>query len=628
MINVLTLAIPLVMFGQKTSKSLKKIPVKKLQQFAIQLIGIMSLVAVHISGQSATANGTTTKNQIKNQINQRQELVCLSASGNGYNWAATLTWAAEILRNAVANASPKARFNVACVSGASSGSAFVAVYGSLLQNKQLFSQVNFNPQNATPEEVLILAKSLLYMALAADYRPEVVGFYTTQDGDSQPNPSWWKSQYSLERVLLDFGTRVMLAQHLSLEEIDRIEQLNQFIRYQSLEELATAAKDKQIRQEYRRVTFEIWERSQVIIDRLYQNARYSQTARKKDRDDFRTNLNHPVRQALAKQLPEGIIAFTYAELAFTESTIAYQKMRSQAPPVNTLVPFVFTSQATAEQIIRSTFYQAQVKNQDAYAQQYVICVVPDYYTLMRNGIREPDLLPVAIHRFAPVTEGVAPKLVAGVSKFYQPLAEKKWQVIPRFKLIDSTRSWLVGDKLFNARMGIAGGWIDSYVGGQATLYLGSSYAEEHSRSHLYYSTFSREKSVSAFARNVIKKYFAPQNADTAIATLEKHRQHLPVLIERYQKYYAQQEITWQPIFVDWEVTFFPENKNLLDRIVSQIDRIISLGYNHLPVAITKQSNYLLARTMNLVRHTLNPNTLNPSKTNLYIYDRSYEEGFY
>jgi hypothetical protein len=616
------------MLRQKNSKSLKKVPVKKLPQFAIQVIGIMSLVAVQILGQSAKVSSTTTKNQINNQINQRQELVCLSASGNGYNWAATLTWAAEILRNAVANASPKARFNVACVSGASSGSAFVAVYGSLLQNKQLFSQVNFNPQNATPEEVLILAKSLLYMALAADYRPEVVGFYTTKDGDSQPNPSWWRSQYSLERVLLDFGTRVMLAQHLSLGDINQIEQLNQFIRYQSLEELATAAKDKQILQEYRRVTFEIWNQSQAIIDRLYQNARYPQTARKKDRDDFRANPNHPVRQALAKQLPEGIIALTYAELAFTESTIAYQKMRSQASPFNSLVPFVFTSQATAEQIIHSNFYQTQVKNKDFYAQQYIFCVVPDYYTLMRNGIREPDLLPVGIHRFAPVADGVNSDLVAGVSKFYQPLAEQKWQIVPRFKLINSTRSWLVGDKLFNARMGIAGGWVDSYVGGQATLYLGSSYAEENSRSHLYYSTLSREESVSTFARNVIKKYFAPQNADTAIATLEKHRQHLPVLIERYQKYNAQQEITWQPIFVDWEVTFFPENKNLLDRIVSQIDRIISLGYNKLPVAITKQSNYLLARTMNVVRHTLNSNTFNSNKTKPYIYDRSYEAGFY
>jgi hypothetical protein len=601
-------------------KPLKKVKAKKiLKQVAVKLIGVTSLVVINISGQPAEAGNST----INNQVNKGKELVCLSASGNGYNWAATMTWAAEILRDAVAKADSTTRFNVACVSGASSSSAFVAVYGSLLQNKQLFNQENFNPQNATSEEVLILSRSLLYMALAADYRPEVVGFYISQDGDSQPNPPWWKSQYSLERVLLDFGTRVMLAQHISLADINQIKNLDQFIRYKSLEELATVATDRQVRREYRRVTFEISNQSQAIIERLYQNAKYPLTARQEDRDDFRDNPAHPVRQALAQPLPEGIMALTYAELAFTESTTDYQKMRSQAPPFETLAPFVFTSQATAKKILQSSFYQTQVKNKNSYAQQYVICVVPDYYTLMRHGIREPDLLPVGIHRLAPVVEGITSELAAGVSEFYQPLAEKKWQINPKFRLIPSTRSWLRGDKLFNARMGIAGGWVDSYVGGQATLYLGSSYAEKNSSSHLYYSTFSREDRASNFARNVIKKYFAPKNSDTAIAAVEKHRQHLPILIERYQQYYSLHEISWQPIFVNWEVDFFPENQNLLNRIVSKIDDIIRLGYDKLPVATTKQSNYLLARTMNVVRQTLNS-----GKTKLYIYDRAYEDQFY
>ncbi|MGL5077156.1 MAG: hypothetical protein ACRDBG_15205, partial [Waterburya sp.] len=374
---------------------------KRLQQVVVKLIGITSLVVINISGQSAEAVNPSTNNQNKGG----EELVCLSASGNGYNWAATLTWAAEILRDSVAKASPTARFNVACVSGASSGGAFVAVYGSLLQNKQLFNQVNFNPQNATSEEVLILSRSLLYMALAADYSPEVVGFYITKDGDSQPNPPWWTSQYSLERVLLDFGTRVMLAQHISQTDINQIQQLDQFIQYRSLEELAAVATDRQIRREYRRVTFDIWDQSQAIIERLYQNANYPRTARQADRDDFRDNPEHPVRQALAQPLPPGIIALTYGELAFTESTAEYEKLRSQPPPFETLVPFVFTSQTTAKQIIQSTFYQAQVKSKDPYAQQYVISVVPDYYTLMRHSIREPDLLPVGIHRLAPIVDG-------------------------------------------------------------------------------------------------------------------------------------------------------------------------------------------------------------------------------
>ena len=474
----------------------------------------MSLVIINISGQpvessTAEANNNNVERGDWTQSQARDRIVCLSATGNGYNWAATLTWAAEILRDAVDKAPQNARFNMACVSGASSGSAFVATYGSLLQNKQLFSRADFHPQNATREEVLILSKSLLYMTLAADFTPEVAKFYTSPDGDSQPNPPWWKSQFSLERVMLDFGTRVMLAQHISLADINQINRLDRFIRYHSLAELETAAENKEIREEYRRVTFDIWSQSQAILNRLYQNANYPRTARREDRDDFRNNPNHPVRKALAKQPPDGILALTYAELAFTKSTVDYQKMRYQAPPVETLVPFVFTNEATAKKIIKAPFYQEQVRQQDPYVGQYVICVVPDYFTMIRHGVKEPDLLPVGTFRLSPLIEGANSDLAAGVSHFYQPIAEKKWQVQPRFQLIPSSRSWFRGDDLLNARMGVAGGWVDSYVGGQATLYLGSSYATEKSSSSLYYSTLSRQDSMTAFSRNVVKKIFCP-----------------------------------------------------------------------------------------------------------------------
>ena len=591
-----------------------------LQKASVKLVWVMSLIVINISGQSAEASNT----KVANKIDTGERIVCLSTSGNGFNWAASFTWAAEMLRDAVAQAPQDARFNVACISGASSGSAFVAAYGSLLQNQQLFSRPDFHPQNITIEEAKILSKSLLYMALAADFRPEVANFYTSPDGDSQPKPPWWKSQFSLERVMLDFGTRVMLAQHISLADINQIDRLDRFIRYQSLAELETAAENKEVRDEYRQVTFDIWSTSQAIIDRLYQNANYPRTARQEDRDDFRDNPQHPVRQALAQQPANGILALTYAELAYTKSTVDYQRMRSSAPPFETLVPFVFTNEATAQKIIRSPFYREQVKGNDPYVGQYVISVVPDYYTMLYHAVKEPDLLPVGIHRLSPKIEGATADLAAGVSQFYQPIAEEKWQVNPRFKLIPSTRSWFRSDdSLLNARMGVAGGWVDSYVGGQATLYLGSSYAAEKSSSSLYYSTFSRQDSMTEFARNVVKKYFAPENSEQAIETIEKHRDHLPVLMERYQEFHDNHEISWQPIFVDWAVRFFPENQNLLTGIVSAIDDILKLGFNYMPVAITRQSNYLLARTMNVVRQTVGTND------DLgYIYDRSYEDSYY
>lgn len=588
----------------------------------MKLFWLVSLIAINISIKSAHANDTNNT-KVVNDVASAEEIVCLSTSGNGYNWAASFTWAAEIIRDAVAQAPQNARFNVACISGASSGSAFVAAYGSLLQNKQLFARADFSPQNMTRREAQILARSLLYMALAADFSPEVVKFYTSLDGDSQPNPPWWKSQYSLERVMLDFGTRVMLAQHISQADVEQVAQLNQFMRYKSLADLKTAVGDPEVFEQYRQVTLDIWHQSQTILDQLYQNANYPRTARQKDRDDFRDNPQHPVRKALAQPPADGILALTYAELAFTKSTEDYKKMRSQAPPIETLVPFVFANEATAKRIIESSFYQQQVKRNDPYVGKYVINVVPDYYTMIRHGVKEPDLLPVGIHRLSPLIPGQTSNLAAGVSHFYQPLAEKNWQTQPKFKLIPSTRNWLRRNQLLNARMGVAGGWIDSYVGGQATLYLGSSYAWQQSSSNLYYSTFSRQNSLTTFARNVIKKYFAPNNSDEAIETFEKHRAHLAVLIQRYQQYDRHHQINWQPIFVDWSVRFFPENQDFLSGIISGVDDILKLGFSYFPVAMTQESNYLLARTMNIVRQTVDRDRdLN------YIYDRSYEDRYY
>ena len=596
-----------------------KLARKILRKASLKIAGFTGIVAISICSQLIEAKAAIADNS----TDAADNIVCLSASGNGYNWASTLTWAAEIIKDAANKLDADDRLNVACISGASSGSAVVATYGSLLQNKQLFDRADFNPQNITLEEAEILADALLYMALAADFRPAVVNFYTTLDGDPRPDPPWWRSQYSLERVMLDFGTRVMLAQHITQTDVVRVKQLDRFIGYQSLEELADAANDAKIRKEYRRVTFGIWQQSQGILERLYRDANYGRKQRTKDRDDFKVNPEHPVRRALAQKPADGILALNYAELAFTRSTVDYRKKRSQPPAAKNLVPFVFANRATAEQIIRSPFYQSQVSQKAPYVEQYVISVVPDYYTMIRHGVTEPEMMPPRIYRLSPLLENATTNLAAGVSHFYQPKAEQNWSDRPQFELFPSTRSVVRGNKLLNARMGVAGGWIDSYVGGQATLYLGSAYALERASSDLYFATFSRLDGMTDFAQKVVKKYFAPQNSAAAIAKIEEHRDYLPVLIERYRAFAKNHSISWQPVFIEYAVQLFPENANLLEKILTSIDSVIKVELIHFPAAITKQSNYLLARTMNVVRQTLGTH-----RDLGYIYDRSYKKQYY
>lgn len=368
-----------------------------IQKASINLIGIASLVLVGISSQ-LIAQSTELEKENERAENA-ENIVCLSASGNGYNWASTLTWAAEIVRDAANKVADDARLNVSCVSGASSGSAFVATYGSLIQNKQLFDRPDFTPQSITKQEAEILVNSLLFMALAADYRHDVASFYITLDGDPQPDPPWWKAQFSLERVMLDFGTRVMLAQHITQSDVELVDRLEEFVEYNSLEELKSVARDLELREDYRRVTFGIWKQSQDILNRLYKDAKYKRGDRQKDRDDFRDNPEHPVRKALAQKPADGVFSLTYAELAFTESSVDYKRMRQSPPTADVLVPFIFANETTAETIIESPFYQDRVKQNDPYVGQYVISVVPDYYTMIRHGVKEPDMMPPGLSLF-------------------------------------------------------------------------------------------------------------------------------------------------------------------------------------------------------------------------------------
>ena len=67
-------------------------------------------------------------------------------------------------------------------------------------------------------------------------------------------------------------------------------------------------------------------------------------------------------------------------------------------------------------------------------------------------------------------------------------------------------------------------------------------------------------------KNVVKKYFAPENPKAAIAKIEEHRAYLPILMEHYREFYPESELTWQPIYVDYGVRFFAENKDLLQGI--------------------------------------------------------------
>lgn len=112
---------------------------------------------------------------------ERVFVTCAAAQGNGFNWAATLGWmaaeaelaGARAADWAAAGADRRAAVDLRCFTGSSSGAFAAAVLDALLSNPRLVSGAA-GPGLATPAEAGEIGRALLFLALSADFRGEVV----------------------------------------------------------------------------------------------------------------------------------------------------------------------------------------------------------------------------------------------------------------------------------------------------------------------------------------------------------------------------------------------------------------------------------------------------------------------
>jgi hypothetical protein len=112
---------------------------------------------------------------------ERVFVSCAAAQGNGFNWAATLGWMAAEAELAAARAAAwagarpdrRAAVDLRCFTGSSSGAFAAAVLDALLSNPRLVSG-RAGRGLATPAEAGEIGRALLFLALSADFRGEVV----------------------------------------------------------------------------------------------------------------------------------------------------------------------------------------------------------------------------------------------------------------------------------------------------------------------------------------------------------------------------------------------------------------------------------------------------------------------
>lgn len=174
--------------------------------------------------------------------------ICGTTQGNGYNWAATLSWLSTQVMDAytkakeIERANPGAKVGISanCFAGGSSGSGVANVYESFLANPNINDPIGLGARTMSgsadpnrifsPDEIYRIAKGLRFLAVGADMqflfrattyyrvaRSQVSNFLTFGSGVQNV----WGEQMGGGAVVADFATYIHFAQYANWDVIDQ-----------------------------------------------------------------------------------------------------------------------------------------------------------------------------------------------------------------------------------------------------------------------------------------------------------------------------------------------------------------------------------------------------------------------
>jgi hypothetical protein len=381
----------------------------------------------------------------------KEEIIQFSASaqGNGYNWAATLGWLSESLKQTALHAKQvqlttkeKVKINVLSVSGGSSSAAVAILLDAALGNPT----VNLNPESRTitPDEALKVANLISFVARGSDYDLMTVIFTTFRALSAKMKayivqiinkipllkqlynggvPRVNSNMLNRKIVMSDFGRLVSFARSVDYKEISK--PLKEISGYESLVFLAkTNAKIKSIVSEIEFISdsptqsikdfdlakdfdsdvkyFLDWQKRQIkkIIDKEVQ----SKVGYLKDKfrrfgqimtphvDRLEENATENIFQkVLRENLGDGVM--TAALVKEFKNVTDYKKYLRLNKKIiyDNLKLYVFMNEKTAREILNSDIYRNAILSDKSFLKRYVIAVVDQRWTAINNSIQEPGL---------------------------------------------------------------------------------------------------------------------------------------------------------------------------------------------------------------------------------------------
>ena len=411
----------------------------------MKLISLIVLILILVSSCSSPA--IKNRSIASDQAIDRVFVFGATTQGNGYNWAATVSWLAtkleEVAQEAevAKNNGEKVAIKLASFSGGSSGSGVAMLYDSFLNNQNIISSSSeaLDSRLVSIEDVKRLSKALRFSSVSFDfhwffsgstvYRVLKRNILAVLDkiSDVTPIPDYigngrrtlWLSQMNGQNVVTDFSKFVRFANDVQMDDINEKivwgeaefkkispsdmksaagrEIMNSITHFDSIP-LATStdslpASDLKLLQKIakaqtkaaKRVVNNIVAKPFKDIGKDFRLARYYNA---KPNDG---KANNPFKEVMSERMSKGTMTVSMGA-RYKDQEEMDLLTKKEGLPYKRLRPYLFMDEETAKELLSSSEYQRMIKSGESFVDRYVIAVVDQRWAGINPSVREPGLL--------------------------------------------------------------------------------------------------------------------------------------------------------------------------------------------------------------------------------------------
>lgn len=385
-------------------------------------------------------------------INKYDQIIAFGATtqGNGYNWAATVSWLAVKLADTAQQAKlaerrgEKVAIKIINFSGGSSGSGVTMLFDAFLSNKNILSSSNeaVSKRLLSPQDAERLSKALMFSAMSFDFSwffkassfarlvKRNITSILDQISDIMPiipdfigggRRRLWKSKMTGKVVVADFAKFVNFAKKVTWEDVNEpivwntkefkkfdlgsvdgadakliVKSLTHFYSLPLVDKpVKLSEKDLEVLREITKAQSKAARRvlnrvSGSNFKKFDKNGKLYRLYSAKPNTKKKKQSN-PLKQTMAQPMSDGMMTITMAE-SFTNKKEMKSSIKKHGLAYKRLRPYVFMNESTAKQLINSYEYQRLVSEKDPIVSRYIITVVNQKWAGINPSVREPELL--------------------------------------------------------------------------------------------------------------------------------------------------------------------------------------------------------------------------------------------